>query len=37
MPSDPSSVQTMNSSQTARNLSSQNISSLLRKPTTPIT
>ena len=37
IPSEPSSVQTMNSSHTDRNLSSQNISSLLRKPTTPIT
>ena len=37
MPAEPSSVQTMNWSQTARNLSSQNISSLLRKPMMPMT
>ena len=37
MPAEPSSVQTISSSQTARNLSSQNITPLLRKPTTPIT
>ena len=37
MPAEPSSVQTISSSQQARNLSSQNISALLRKPTTPIT
>ena len=37
IPAEPSSVQTMSSSQTARNLSSQNITPRLRKPTTPIT
>ncbi len=37
MPAEPSSVQTMSSSQTERNLSSQNITPRLRKPSTPIT
>ena len=37
MPAEPSSVQTISSSQTAPNLSCQNIRSLLRKPITPIT
>ena len=37
MPAEPSSVQTISSSQQARNLSSQNIRSLLRKPSTPMT
>ena len=37
MPAEPSSVQTMSSSQTERNLSSQNMTPRLRKPRTPIT
>ena len=36
-PSEPSSVQMISSSHTAPNLSFQNISSLLRKPSTPMT
>ena len=37
MPIEPSSVHTITSSHTERNLSSQNTRSLLRKPMTPIT
>jgi hypothetical protein len=37
MPAEPSSVQMISSSQTARNLSCQNTRSRLRKPITPIT
>ena len=37
MPAEPSSVHTISSSHTARNLSSQNITPRLRKPSTPIT
>ena len=37
IPADPSSVQTMNWLHTSRNLSSQNISSRLRKPMMPMT
>ncbi len=37
MPTDPSSVHTYSSSHTDLNLSSQNIRSLFRKPTTPMT
>ena len=37
IPAEPSSVQTISSSQHARNLSSQKIRSLVRKPMTPMT